>query len=263
MTMLRRLLLITLALMLAASPALAAPRYPARQGVVTDSAAVLAAGTVSDLNDYAERLRKATGVQLSVVTVDFLDGSAMDAYGEGLFAHWGLGDSHLVLLLAVGEDHYGLYAGDDVGRRLTPQVRTKLLSTTLDEPFMRQQYDDAITRFIPALNTEMNKLYSQSVSLNGLFGTASVTAPPFRWSDDWMDRLSDDDDDDDDRSLRDTVTHEDAKTGFSLGKVVLTVVLLLIIFGKRKDGKRGCGCGCLPFSSLLAGLGLWKLWKKD
>ena len=57
----------------------------------------------------------------------------------------------------------------------------------------------------------------------------------------------------------------------SLGKVILTVFLLMIIFGNRghrrgrgrRDDRRGCGCGCMPFSSILAALGLWKLWDRD
>lgn len=45
-------------------------------------------------------------------------------------------------------------------------------------------------------------------------------------------------------------------TTLSLGKVFLTVILLLIIFGKR--GKKGVSLG-----KLLAGFGLFKLWKRD
>jgi len=44
------------------------------------------------------------------------------------------------------------------------------------------------------------------------------------------------------------------------------VFLLMVIFGGDRRRRRGCGCfgcGCAPFSSLLAGLGLWKLWGDD
>lgn len=257
----RRILLVALALLLVAGVALATPRLPQKQGVVTDAAAVLAHDTVTDLTDYADRLRRETGVELLVVTVDFLDGSNIDAYAALLIDQWHLSDDHLLLLLAVGEDNYGLFAGEDVEKRLTPQVRQKLLSSCLAMPFLAQQYDEAITAFIPALNTELGKVYNEDIDLDGLFGTVSVTAPPFRWAEEWMDR--NDDDDKHERTLRQVVTGEDKSTGFSLGKVILTVLLLMVIFGKRKDGKRGCGCGCMPFSSLLAGWGLWKLWKKN
>ncbi|MBQ7866271.1 MAG: hypothetical protein IJ350_07860, partial [Clostridia bacterium] len=60
------------------------------------------------------------------------------------------------------------------------------------------------------------------------------------------------------------VTEEDKDTGFSLGKVILTVFLLMVIFGKKdRRGRHGCGCGCAPFSSILAALGLWKLWDNE
>jgi len=45
--------------------------------------------------------------------------------------------------------------------------------------------------------------------------------------------------------------------------VILTLFLLSVIFGKKPRARRGCGCGCAPFSSLLAALGLYKLWDKD
>ena len=47
------------------------------------------------------------------------------------------------------------------------------------------------------------------------------------------------------------------------GKVILTVFLLMVIFGNHGRRRRSCmGCGCAPFSSILAALGLWKLWDK-
>ena len=68
--------------------------------------------------------------------------------------------------------------------------------------------------------------------------------------------------------MGDRVTREDKSTGFSLGKVLLTIFLLMVIFGNHQGrrgrrGRNGCGCGCAPFSSILAALGLWKLWDKD
>ena len=53
---LRVFVCLALACMLLVSTALAAPRYPASQGRVTDAAAVLSASVVTDLTKASERL---------------------------------------------------------------------------------------------------------------------------------------------------------------------------------------------------------------
>lgn len=238
--------------------ALAEPRYPDSQGAVTDAAAVLSASTVQDLRALAEKLDDT--LELCVVTVDFLDGAQLASYAEGLREKWALDSNALLLLMAVGEDRFGLFGGSYVNEHLSASVQQKLLSTSFEAPFLRQDYDGAIAALMPALATEIGKAWNGRIDIVGLFGTVDRTS--FSTENDWLNRAVDYA-----RSYEqhfDRVRDEAIDNGVSAGKVILTVFLLLIIFGNR--GKRrnheGCGCGCMPFSSLLAGLGLWKLWKK-
>ena len=262
-------LLVAMLVLFACLPACAAPRYPERQGGTTDAAAVLSQSTLRDLATYAQRLKDETDIDLFVVTVDFLDGETLSSYGEGLFTQWKLDDDSLLLLLAVGEDKFATFSGKDVTRRLSRQVQDKLLSTSLEGPFLRQAYDEAIANFIPALTQEINKAFDADVSVGGLFGQAgSESLSVEEWADEWArrwDAVHDEEPAPD--SVGDRVTREDKSTGFSLGKVLLTVFLLMVIFGNFSDrrGRHGRrrGCGCAPFSSILAALGLWKLWDKD
>ena len=266
--LLRGIVCLALACMLLASTALATPRYPASQGSVTDAAAVLSASVVSDLTKAAERLEKATGVSLTVATVDFLDGASLQSYGDGLRAAWGMGDEDLLLLLCVGEDRFGLFPGEDVTDRLSSATQQKLLSAYLEAPFLRQDYDGAVRSFVPALITECAKAWRTEVDLSGLLGMPAATAAPLS-VEDWLTRRGDEAEATESPARR--VTEEDEDSGVSLGKVILTVFLLMIIFGNRghrrgrgrRDDRRGCGCGCMPFSSILAALGLWKLWDRD
>ena len=109
------------------------------------------------------------------------------------------------------------------------------------------------------------KCYGETISTAGLFGQAQeveqLTAQQ------WLERqVAQATAAPRQESLRDRVTQEDEDSGISFGKVVLTVFLLMVIFGGDRRRRRGCGCsgcGCAPFSSLLAGLGLWKLWGDD
>ncbi len=243
------LLLISLTALLCA-PALAEPRYPESGGVVTDAAAVLSASTVEDLRAFSDQLRKKADMPLRVATVDFLDGASLADYGEGLFDRWDMDDEELLLLLSVGEDRFAFFPGEDV--ELSAAVLNKLLSVYFEAPFLRQDYDGAIRALMPALCDEVNKAYRCQVSASGLFGQAE------RHHTEWAGRATEEATAA--PTVRQVVTEEDRSTGFSLGKVVLTVLLLMVIFGNDKKRRNGCGCGCMPFSSLLAGLGLWKLW---
>ena len=265
-------LLVAMLVLCACLPACAAPRYPERQGGTTDAAAVLSQPTLRDLSTYAQRLKDETDIDLFVVTVDFLDGETLSSYGEGLFAQWKLDDDSLMLLLAVGEDKFATFSGKDVTRRLSRQVQDKLLSTSLEGPFLRQAYDEAVASFIPALTQKINKSFDADISVAGLFGQAEAeTLSVEEWADEWARRWNSAHDGEDSApdNMGSRVTREDKRTGFSLGKVLLTVFLLMVIFGNFSDRRgrygrrRGCGCGCAPFSSILAALGLWKLWDKD
>lgn len=253
-------LLLSAILFLPLFSALAEPRYPASQGAVTDAAAVLSSSTVLDLRELAKILDDEGTLQLYVVTVDFLDGAQLSGYAEGLREKWDLDSDALLLLMAVGEDKFGLFGGDDVNDHLSPSVQQKLLSTSFETPFLRQDYDGAIAALMPALTTEIGKAWKEDIAIAGLFGTVGKTS--FSTENDWLDRAVEYASSHDWYSQR--AREEAVDTGVSMGKVILTVVLLLIIFGNRgkRRNREGCGCGCMPFSSLLAGWGLWKLWKK-
>ena len=261
----KKIICLLLAMLLLCSVALAEPRYPEKQGPVTDAAAVLSQSTMKDLVSFADELDDETSIDFYVVTVDFLDGESLESYAAALRDQWNLRSDDLLLLMAVGEDKCGTFGGKDFDRKVSAQVQEKLLSAYLEGPFLQQRYDEAIAQYIPALTTEINKAYDEDISLSGLFGQAEQSA--INWAEEWSQRWNE-------ANVKvsavgktgtglERITQEDKDTGFSLGKVILTVFLLMVIFGKKdRRGRGGCGCGCAPFSRILAALGLWKLWDK-
>jgi uncharacterized membrane protein YgcG len=69
----------------------AAPRYPEKTDlVVSDNAAIFSKDTVDDLNSFHNTLKNDTGVKLWVVTVHFLDGQDVTAFGQEVFRLWNL-----------------------------------------------------------------------------------------------------------------------------------------------------------------------------
>ena len=262
----KKIICLLLAMLLLCSAALAQPRYPAKQGEVTDAAAVLSQSTVKDLVTFADRVDDDTPVDFYVATVDFLDGESLADYAAALRDQWNLHDNDLLLLIAVGEDKFGTFGGEDINRKISTQVQDKLLNSYFAPAFLEQRYDEAISQYIPALTEEINKAYDESISLNGLFGQTAPSQSMEEWAEEWSKRWADANvkvkTDVKVKTGLERVTHEDKDTGFSLGKVILTVFLLMVIFGK-KDRRGGCGCGCAPFSRILAALGLWKLWDNN
>ncbi len=262
---LKRLVALCFACLLCCASALAEPRYPEKTGDATDAALLLSAQTLSDWAQLAENVKDETGVRLYLATVDFLDGTTLAEYGAGLRDKWDLGKKDLLLLMAAGEDTFGFFGGESVNEKFSVSAQEKLLSTAFQAKFLAQDYDGALASLGPALARELGKCYGETISTAGLFGQAQeveqLTAQQ------WLERqVAQATAAPRQESLRDRVTQEDEDSGISFGKVVLTVFLLMVIFGGDRRRRRGCGCsgcGCAPFSSLLAGLGLWKLWGDD
>lgn len=224
-------ILCLLAVLLLALPASAEPRYPEKGGVATDAAAVLSAEVLEDLRTLDKRLDKADVPQICLATVDFLDTQEVQAYADALFDLWNLDSDETLLLICVGEESYAISTGRDVDRLLSSSVQEKLLTSRFREPFLDDRYDAAISAYIPALVSELNKACGETVRTDDLFDSASDNLLN-NWARNLAASLSGDDEDS-------IFTREDRKTGFSLLKVIVIVVLLVLIFGSfrrvRKD----------------------------
>lgn len=251
----KKLICMLLACVMLLSSAAAAPRLPHKGGAVVDNAAVLSQQTVEEVTKLHALVQKDADLELYLVTVDFLDGYSLQDYGEQLMKAWDLDDDALVLLLAVGEDQFGSFAGKDV--KVSSAVRQKVMASTLSLPFLAQEYDEAVRSLMPTLVTEINKTYGQRIALDGMFGVegAALTV-------DWLEHALQKQKEQSQR-IQETIqrrterVQQEDDDGISLGKIILTFIFLSMIFGKK--GRRG-GCGCAPFAGLF---GLWKLWDRD
>lgn len=228
--MIKRIICFLAAMLLMALPAAAEPRYPSRSGVATDTAAVLSIGLLDDLRTLDKRLDKADVPQIYIVTVDFLDGTDVESYANALFERWRLDEDEMLLLLAVGEEKFAFCAGREVDRLIAPATQEKLLASTLQQPFMDQQFDAAVSAFLPALVRELSKACGESVRTDDLFDSRSTSLIV-----NWAANLSRSEE----REKTDSIfTREDKNSGFSLLKIVLIVGLLMIVFGSFRKMRR-------------------------
>ena len=77
-------------------------------GYVNDFAHVLDPGTQSQIEDLCHQIDEKTHAQIAVVTVNTLDGNAVESYANDLFKKWGVGTKNTdrgVLILYAIQDH--------------------------------------------------------------------------------------------------------------------------------------------------------------
>lgn len=247
----------------------AAPRMtlPDANGEINDFANVFSSSVLEETEAFRKELEKKTGVQLRLAAVHFLDGQEIATYARALADKWQLGENSLLILLAVGEDNYYAWAGEAVEKKLPSDSRQILLSRCLQSPFMTQQYDQALTAYVPALADALGKAYGKSLTLTGSMAPAATAAPQrgIDWSQLFIyepedvrrvDRQVED-------RLREIFQGEEKDSGFSLGKTLTIAFVLWLIFGK-KNKRRGCvGCGCAPIGWIIAALGLQKFFDRN
>lgn len=136
-----------------AVPALAIVEAPANT-YVGDNADVLTASTEQHIIDQNDKLSRATGAAIVVVTVDFMDGMESNEYALECFNTWGIGDKDrnngLLLVYAVGENKVRALQGSGIEDALTAAKLENMLEDTFYDDYDRQEYDAATLAFFDA-----------------------------------------------------------------------------------------------------------------
>jgi uncharacterized protein len=116
-----------------ASPALAAPTFPALTGRVVDDAHVLSPQTQTELTAKLAALEEKTGDQVVVVTLPSLQGYEIEDYGYQLGRAWGIGqkgkNNGALLIVAPNERKVRI----EVGYGLEPVLTDALTSVILQQ----------------------------------------------------------------------------------------------------------------------------------
>ena len=108
-------------------PAVALPNYPELAGRITDSAHILNAQDRAAIEAELSSLEAKSTDQIAIVTLNSLDGYAIEDYAIGLARKWQIGqkgkDNGILLIVAPNEKKVRI----EVGRRLEP-VMTDTMS---------------------------------------------------------------------------------------------------------------------------------------
>ena len=192
------------------------PSLPSGQCVV-DDANVLSSSTVQTITDLNAQLESScSGAQIGVLTVDYTGSCTTEEYALQAANAWGIGSStgnNGVLILLVMETQqyadgdYYIATGDGF-RNTTLESQASALAQTMEDDFVRQDYDDAVTTCARNVAQTIADIYGVSLS-DGNTGNNDPYNEP---------------------------SYEDNSSGGGFGDIVLgfitilfTVVLLLII----------------------------------
>jgi uncharacterized protein len=124
-------LLLALFVLLLAIPALAAPKFPALAGRVTDAANILPAATKADLDARLAELEKTTTTQVFVATIPDLNDNAIEEYSYQLGRAWGVGqkgkNNGAIFVIAPNERKVWIATGYGLEGVLTDAVTSQII----------------------------------------------------------------------------------------------------------------------------------------
>ena len=184
------LLLVFVVSAAALCPAFAAsaslPELPKDQCVV-DEANVLSSSTVQTITDLNAQLESScSGAQIGVLTVDYTGNLTTEDYALQAFNTWGIGSSSenngvLILLVMESQEYedgdYYLTYGDGF-RNTTLESQASALAQTMEDDFVRQDYDDAVTTCARNVAQTIADIYGVSLS-GGNTNNGSYNEPAY------------------------------------------------------------------------------------
>ena len=162
------------------------PSLPSGQCVV-DDANVLSSSTVQTITDLNAQLESScSGAQIGVLTVDYTGNLTTEDYALQAFNTWGIGsasENNGVLILLVMEsqeyedgDYYLTYG--DGFRNTTLESQASALAQTMEDDFVRQDYDDAVTTCAQNVAQTIADIYGVSLS-GGNTNNGSYNEPAY------------------------------------------------------------------------------------
>lgn len=176
-----------LLLVFVVSMAALCPAFAASASGVVDDANVLSSSTVQTITDLNAQLESScSGAQIGVLTVDYTGNLTTEDYALQAFNTWGIGSSSenngvLILLVMESQEYedgdYYLTYGDGF-RNTTLESQASALAQTMEDDFVRQDYDDAVTTCAQNVAQTIADIYGVSLS-GGNTNNGSYNEPAY------------------------------------------------------------------------------------
>jgi uncharacterized membrane protein YgcG len=244
----------------------------AQEYAVEDLAEVLNPELVNQISTLNIQLKEELDIEVKVITRHFLGGKNVQAYANQTLES--LNDDGLVLLvIVVGEERYAAAIGSKARELLSSEKAEALLNEYFREPYLKERaYSRALASFLLETGNYLQARTGKHLLPNNLLqefaGRTAVSQPSAPVASDesvsWLDSIFEDVK----RSVENAVQYDnDAREavegqgkGISLFQIVLIGFILYKIFGKKRNGRNGCG----PLGWIFGTWGLSKFfgWRK-
>jgi len=151
---------------------------------VNDQSEILSEETTAYILDTAGSLDDQTGVQICVVTVDFIGGANIADYAYELFNDWGIGSSEknngLLLLVVIGEENYYLLQGKGLESVLPSGTLQTILDRDMEPDFAAENYDAGVRKTYDSLLAALCSHYGVNAGADqsGALSGSSVQTRP-------------------------------------------------------------------------------------
>lgn len=171
---------------------------PKGKNYANDFANVLTAETENHINNTGKNYQATNGTQIVVVTVESLEGDAIEDYAYDLFNDWGIGDKEkdngILILLSVGDRNIRIEVGDGLEGIFNDAKVGRMIDSLARPYFAENDFD-----------TGIKELYG---------GIIEVLGNPEAYSE------------------------EESGIGEIIGSIVLVILLILVSFIKGGRGGR-------------------------
>jgi uncharacterized protein len=132
-----------------------ATEYPKPVGYVNDFANVMTADQKGKLESVLSNYEKQTSVEISIVTIQSLDGQDIEEYTNELASQWGVGkkdsDNGIVILNSIGDRKIRVEVGYGLEGLVTDAYSNQLIDDVLVPELKNSKYSDAYNLAVSAL----------------------------------------------------------------------------------------------------------------
>lgn len=150
----------------------AVPKYPepTQFKYVNDYVNVIDNKSARYIISVGKELEDKTGAEATVVVIDSLEGESIEAYANGLFRNWGIGQSSknngLLILLSIKEKKWRVEVGTGLEGAVTDIYSSRVMNDIAVPKFRQNQYGQGLREAYSILADNIAKEYEVTLDKN-------------------------------------------------------------------------------------------------
>jgi uncharacterized protein len=141
---------------------------PPATGYVNDRAEIISSGAEQKLERFLKGFRQSDSTQIVVLTIDSLEGEALDGYAIRVAESWGIGqegkDNGALLLIAKEERKVRIEVGYGLEGRLTDLLSGRIIDNEITPRFKAGDFDGGVIAGVAAMAEAVRGEYQGTAS---------------------------------------------------------------------------------------------------